>query len=460
MSSSERPQGLPVLALAAAVIAFDAAGIGHTMPGLSAATGADARQAAWFVTAYVLGALAGAPVIARIAGAWHRGRTLGCALLLFAAGAWIVASADGFALAVAGRFVQGVGGSAVMPLAGAHIAERWPTTRRGGALASLSVAYGLGFLGGVVLTSLVLLWSHRVAFVLWGGLAAGIAAIVATTLPRGEAGPAGSGPRLDALGIATWIGALAAFAIGLNRLALPGGAAWSPFALGGAVFAAFLWTQARSAAPLLPVALLRARAGRIGALLALVAGEGQVFTVQLPSLAVHGLGVSPAASGPLMAPLVVGGLGASVWMTRTLDRIGPRRALLAGVTALGAGAALAALSATAVVGFAAATAAIGFGVGVVSGAPLRSLAADVASAADRDAAQAAVGMLTNVGLLLGGSLFGACAGAAADPLVGLRTAIALGVAAAAPLALSALFLPPSRPGERSDDASAPRVDVP
>ena len=112
----------------------------------------------WVVTAYLIGVVLALPLIGWISDrAGRRAAYIG-SLGLFAAGALICAVAPSMEALVAGRFVQGFGGGALMPLGMVIVYELFPPHRRGAALGVWGVASMAGPalgppLGGWVLTA-------------------------------------------------------------------------------------------------------------------------------------------------------------------------------------------------------------------------------------------------------------------------------------------------------------------
>jgi MFS family permease len=447
-----KTSSLAPLYIAAFVLMADTAGTGHLLPGLEAATAAPARGASWLLTITMLGALLGAPLLARIASARGRTRVLAAALLAFAIASLVVGLSSRFSLTLGGRFLQGFAGASVMPLGAAHVAATMPRERKGKSLALLSLSYSAGFLSGMAFVSLFLLVSFRLAYLFTGLLAAVAAAKLARMPQAREAADADQAPP-SLTTLAGWYAALVVGSFAVNQSTLDGSALASldaihRWTIRGTQLVAlpalvlFAWRDRTAKTPLLPRDLFQSRLGIATACLAGAAGIGQASVVLLPSVGIIDLGVSPAASGPLLIPVVIGGLGANLVASARLDRWGPRRFLAAGVLAMMLGNAIIAAVGTRLVSFEIGALFLGTGVSAMSSGALRYLATIDSAAEDADARQAAVSLLTNVGILLGGSVWGAVVTTGSDATTGMMRAGLLALTTSlAPLSLALALVP-------------------
>jgi len=357
--------GAAALLLGAALAGLDAGAIGYVLPALRAETGASPLQASWLVSMYVVGTLAGIPAAAFAVRAQGAERVFRVCALLSAAGALLVVLGGHALVVLCGRLMQGLGQGPMLPVAAALIASRWPEGRQGRMMGAISMAYGIAFLGGVILVPMLLALGWRSVFLLMLGLAAAALASM-----RG----AGSG----------------------RDRAVPAGSL---------------------------VALLRNGEMRAVAVLALGTGMGQAVVILFPTLAVQRLGIAPAASGWLMLPLALGGVAATVGVMMVLDRIGARRLLAGGGVLTLAGVLLAAAGPASSAAFLAGAGLLGLGITGLSGGPLRYAAARALGAVQQGPAQGAVALLTNVGVLSGSVLLGTLAGLGSDERAALEAAM-------------------------------------
>ncbi|MFO1329175.1 MAG: MFS transporter [Rubrivivax sp.] len=385
MTTSEAAAGAPVrgalaLLAGAALAGFDAGAVGFVLPALRAATGADAAAASVVVWVYVLGTLVAIAAGGWATSHWAPARLLRVSLVLALAGALGSALGQGLTQLALARLLQGLGQGPLLPLAATLVAARWPPGRQGRLNGALSLAYGVSFLGATQLAPWLL--AH-------GGWQAGFGASAA----------------------------VAALALAGSVHLPPGRVARPP---PGA--APRRWWRGEMLA--------------LGAI-ALGTGLGQAVLVWLPTVAQARLAVSPQHSGLLMLPLVVGGLSSTAAITLWLDRVGPRLPIAAGAALTLAGVALVSLAPATLPCYAAGTAALGLGVTALCGGPLRVVATQSRPGPVQGRAQAAVALLTNVGLLAGSVMLGQVAALAAGDREGVEWA--LGAAAVGMLPCFAAF---------------------
>jgi MFS family permease len=360
--SSERPvitRSAPALLLGAVVSGFDGGSIGFLLPAVRADLGIAAAPASWLVALYVAGTLAAVPIAGALVRRFGDAVLFRVCAAIAAVAAVAAAAAPGSDLLLLARLAQGVGQGPVLPLAAAIVSARWPMARQGRMHAALSLAYGVGFLGGMLAAPMLLQWGWRLVF----GVAAVLpAAALAFPLPSGSA------------------------------------------------------TYPRAAVP-------RRRQLAVIAVLALGTGVGQAVVVYLPTLAVERLAVTPSAAGWLMAPLVVGGIVGTLAIAAWLDAVGARHILVWGAIGTVGGVLLAAAAPPSPAAFLAGAAALGLGITGLCGGPLRYAAARAAPVAEQGLAQSMVALATNVGLLGGSLLLGAFATAGAARAVVVACAL-------------------------------------
>lgn len=102
------------------------------------------QRAAPLVSMFLLGYVAVLPLAGRISDVTGRLPVLVGALLVFAGGSLLTAAATGLAEAVTGRFLQGAGGGALVPVTLAMVADLWPAERRGLPLGIVGAVQELG----------------------------------------------------------------------------------------------------------------------------------------------------------------------------------------------------------------------------------------------------------------------------------------------------------------------------
>ena len=178
------------------------------------------QRAAPLVSMFLLGYVVVLPLAGRISDVVGRLPVLLGALLVFAGGSLVTAAAHGLAEAVTGRFLQGAGGGALVPVTLALVADLWPPDRRGLPLGVVGAVQELGAVLGPLYGAVVLAVSDWRA-IFWINLAAGLAVAAGIHLTR-RATVGGNGSqrppvRRDWLAVALAAGAVAAGAVALVR---------------------------------------------------------------------------------------------------------------------------------------------------------------------------------------------------------------------------------------------------
>ena len=117
------------------------------LPDMMVGVGLDVNEmhrAAPIVSGFLLGYVAMLPLIGKISDRVGRSPVLLWSLLLFSFGSLLTAAAANLPEAVAGRFLQGVGGGGLVPTTLALVADRWPERRRGVPLGVVGAVQELG----------------------------------------------------------------------------------------------------------------------------------------------------------------------------------------------------------------------------------------------------------------------------------------------------------------------------
>ena len=318
--------------------------VNMALPALQRDLGASVAEVQWVLNAYLLllGSLllVGGAVGDRVG----RRKTFLAGVAVFGAATVGCGLAPTVGWLVAARAVQGLGAAALVPTSLALVSAAFPEGEaRGRAIgtwagfSALTTAFG-PVLGGWLVDS----FSWRWVFFAVVPFAAVTLALAAAKVPESEAHDA-DGP-LDWPG-----GALAALGFGalVYGLVAAGERGWSSAlvwaGLGGgvALLAAFVWREARAAAPLVPLGMFRERAfsgANVMTLLLYFALNGVLFFLPFNLIQVQGYSATAAGAAFLPFSLTMGLLSRRVG--GLAERWGARRAIVAGALVAAAGLAL------------------------------------------------------------------------------------------------------------------------
>jgi EmrB/QacA subfamily drug resistance transporter len=269
--------------------------------------------AAWILTAYLLSASVVTPIAGRLGDMFGKKRMMVVVLLILAAGTVLAGLATSIGVMITARVIQGAGG-AVFPLAFAIIRDEFPPRRIPHGIALISAIMGIGGGLGIVLAGpIVQNLSYHWLF--WFPLLAVLAATAGIVAYVPES-PIRTPGRIEPLGALLLSGWLVAFLVPISEGPTWGwlsGRTLGLFAVAAAVFPLWVWAEARSAAPLVDMRMMRLRPVWTTNLAALVIGFGMFASfvlvpqfVELPESTGFGFGASVTQAGLFMVPATLG----------------------------------------------------------------------------------------------------------------------------------------------------------
>jgi EmrB/QacA subfamily drug resistance transporter len=261
-SDSRRWWALAVLVMAQFVTVLDAAIVNVALPSIQADLGFSQEDLQWVVTAYTI--LFGGVLLlgGRLADLRGRRRLFVTGMAVFTAASLFNGLAWSDTALIVGRGIQGLGAALLVPAALSVLVTIFPEGReRNRALGIWAAAtagggsFGL-LLGGVLTDALSWEWIFYVNIPV-GAL---VIALTPFFLPESRAESAER--RLDVTGAASITGGLMLLVYALTRAAETSWTATETIVLLAAaigLIAAFVWIEARAAAPLLPLRIFRLR---------------------------------------------------------------------------------------------------------------------------------------------------------------------------------------------------------
>ncbi len=443
------------------------------LPTLAQAFNASFQEVQWIVLAYLLAITTLIVSVGRLGDITGRRRLLLAGIFLFTVASVLCGVAPTLWLLIAARAAQGLGAAVMMALTLAFVGETVPKAKTGSAMGLLATMSAIGTalgpsLGGVLISGL----SWRAIFLI--NLPLGLLAfLLAQRYLPADRQMSKIGPKTDRMGFDTVGTLLLALTLAAYALAMTMGRGslglLNMALLLAAVFGTglFVFAEARSASPLIRLAMFRDPALSAGLAMSML-----VSTVMMATLVVGpfylslALGLDAAVVGLVLSvgPLVAALTG--VPAGRIADRFGAQRMTVVGLIGLAAGCFLLSMMPTTfgIPGYIASLAVITIGYALFQTANNTAVMTDIRPD-QRGVISGMLSLSRNLGLITGASVMGAVfalASATTDTTTAHPEAVAIGmritfavaamliaVALAIAMGSRALTTRPSLPGDVS-----------
>jgi DHA2 family multidrug resistance protein-like MFS transporter len=344
----QESDGLPVprryiaagAVLAAIVLAvLDGAIANVALPTLATVLAVSPAAAVWIVTGYQIALVMALLPCAALGESLGYRRVFVGGVVLFTAASALCAVSPSLPWLVAARFLQGLGGAAIMSLIAALLRFTYPHRMLGTAIGWNALTVALSSAAGPTIGAAIL------SFASWPWLFAvnipvGIIVLAASrSLPH----TAGTGRRLDLVSVALNAGVFAPLVVGVDLLASRPLIAAAMVASSLACLVVLVRREMPREAPLIPLDLLRSPPFRISVIASVCCFTAQMVSyVALPFYLQHGLGQSALATGLYMTPWPLTVAVAAPISARLSNRISTAWLCAAGGLCLSLGLALAA----------------------------------------------------------------------------------------------------------------------
>jgi EmrB/QacA subfamily drug resistance transporter len=330
---SRRRLALVSAILASTIAAVDASAVNVALPAIARDLGGGLAGQQWVSNAYLLTLSALILLAGSLTDRLGERRVFVTGVLGFGIGSALCAAAPSVGVLIAARALQGVAGALLTPSALAIIVAVFPREERGAAIGSWTAWGGIGILAGPLIGGQIVdIASWRWIFLINVPLVVAALVLAARAVP-GRAAEA-TDAKIDWTGALLVALALGGISFALIEAPLHGWGApviWGSLVAGVVLFAAFIWHEAHTPAPMLPLGLFARRNFAVAnaQTLAMYGGIGLLGFLQTIYLQqVAGYSALKAGVTGLVPTLVM--FLFSRRFGQMADRYGPRAFLTAG----------------------------------------------------------------------------------------------------------------------------------
>ncbi len=281
------------------LVVLDGAIANVALPTVAAALDVSPAASVWVVNGYQLALVMALLPCAALGESLGLRRVFTGGIALFTAASLLCSLSPSLPWLVAARFVQGLGGAAVVALGIGLMRFTYPHRLLGAVIGWNATVIALSGAAGPTIGSAILAvssWPWLFAVNLPVGA---VVLLAARALPR----PPGTGRKLDLLSAALNAAAFASLVLGVDRATSQPMLAAGLLAGSVVGFVALVRREMPRHAPLIPLDLLRSRPFRVSVVASVCCFAGQMAsTIALPFLLQHSLGQDVVATGLYMTP--------------------------------------------------------------------------------------------------------------------------------------------------------------
>lgn len=289
------------LAIMAAMVlvVLDGAIANIALPTIASSFQVSPAASVWVVSSYQMALVMALLPCAALGESWGLRRTFTAGVFIFTGASLLCALSPSLPWLIAARFIQGLGGAAVMALGIALMRFTYPHRLVGAVIGWNATVIALSAAAGPTVGSTILVissWQWLFAINLPIGA---IVLLAALALPQ----PAGSRRTLDMASVALNATAFASLVLGVDRITSEPGLAAALLVTSVASFAALVRRETPRPAPLIPLDLLANRPFRISVIASVCCFAGQMASyIALPFYFQHSLGLDAFTTGLYMTP--------------------------------------------------------------------------------------------------------------------------------------------------------------
>ena len=325
---------------AVVLVVLDGAIANVALPTISATLRVTPAASVWVVTSYQIALVM--MLLPCAAAGESRGyrRVFSAGVVLFTLASAGCALSPNLKFLVAARFVQGLGGAAVMAPIAALLRFTYPHARLGAAIGWNAVTVALASAAGPIIGAgivSVAAWPWLFAVNIPVGI---VVLLVGRSLPRTQ----GSGHRLDLISVVLNAAVFAPLVLGVDQMTQSWQIGAGLLTMAGVSLVLLVRREMGVKAPLIPLDLLRTQPFRISVMASVCCFAAQMSSfIALPFYLQHGLGQSTLMTGLYMTPWALAVAAAAPMAGRLADRVKTAWLCAGGGACLALGLALAAL---------------------------------------------------------------------------------------------------------------------